>query len=195
MRGPHSALPASPTLSQPGGIDATTWDRPARYARHDLSRCAVACVGSSRRRFDQDPFDEAPGPHVAPQAIAPGAFLLRGFACKQVRAWAADFVHWYNVDHRHSGIRYVSPAQRHAGEDKAILAARHAVYQNGRELHPARWSAQTRNWTPVGAARYSAVGCINEATTTLTRAGGLNPAFLIAEKCVHKPGAAIAMAS
>ena len=40
------------------------------------------------------------------------------------RAWAAHFVHWYNVEHRHSGIRYVSPAQRHAGEDQALLKAR-----------------------------------------------------------------------
>lgn len=31
------------------------------------------------------------------------------------RQWASDFVHWYNHDHCHSGIRYVSPAQRHAG--------------------------------------------------------------------------------
>jgi len=38
------------------------------------------------------------------------------------------FVHWYNFDHRHSGIRYVSPAQRHAGEDHAILATRHELY-------------------------------------------------------------------
>jgi hypothetical protein len=33
--------------------------------------------------------------------------------------WAAAFVRWYNHDHRHSGIRYVSPAQRHVGEDRA----------------------------------------------------------------------------
>jgi putative transposase len=40
----------------------------------------------------------------------------------QARTWAAGFVHWYNVDHRHSGIRYVSPAQRHDGADRPILA-------------------------------------------------------------------------
>ena len=67
----------------------------------------------------------------------------------EARSWAADFVRWYNHDHRHSGIRYVSPAQRHAGEDKAILAARHALYLRARELNPARWSGQTRNWTPI----------------------------------------------
>jgi putative transposase len=79
-------------------------------------------------------------------------FPAKGFAdLAQARAWAAEFVRWYNVDHRHSGIRYVSPAQRHAGEDHAILAARHALYQQARELHPARWSGATRNWSPAGA--------------------------------------------
>jgi len=45
----------------------------------------------------------------------------------------------------------VRPAQRHAGEDLAILAALYAVYASARDLNPARWSGQTRNWTPVGA--------------------------------------------
>ena len=79
-------------------------------------------------------------------------FPTQGFAdLEEARAWAAGFVHWYNVEHRHSGIRYVSPAQRHAGEDHAILAARHALYTKARERHPARWSGTTRNWSPIGA--------------------------------------------
>ncbi len=79
-------------------------------------------------------------------------FPARGFAdLEEARAWAAGFVRWYNFDHRHSGIRYVSPAQRHAGEDHAILAARHALYIHARELNPARWSGNTRNWSPIGA--------------------------------------------
>ena len=79
-------------------------------------------------------------------------FPARGFTgLDAARVWAADFVQWYNVDHRHGGIRYVSPAQRHAGEDKAILAARHAVYLRAREQQPARWSGNTRNWCPIGS--------------------------------------------
>ena len=78
-------------------------------------------------------------------------FPAKGFAnLEDARAWAARFVQWYNVEHRHSGIRYVSPAQRHAGEDQAILAARHVLYTSARDLNPARWSGKTRNWTPVG---------------------------------------------
>ncbi len=45
-------------------------------------------------------------------------FPTKGFAdLDQARTWANGFVHWYNFDHRHSGISYVSPAQRHAGDD------------------------------------------------------------------------------
>ena len=79
-------------------------------------------------------------------------FPAKGFVdLAAARAWATNFVRWYNVDHRHSGIRYVSPAQRHAGDDHAILAARHELYVQARERHPARWSGETRNWTPIGA--------------------------------------------
>jgi len=79
-------------------------------------------------------------------------FPAKGFAdLDAARAWAVGFVRWYNVEHRHSGIRYVSPAQRHAGDDHAILAARHALYTQAREQNPARWSGKTPNWSPVGA--------------------------------------------
>lgn len=80
-----------------------------------------------------------------PEFPATGFIDLEG-----ARAWATKFVHWYNVDHRHSGIRYVSPEQRHAGKDHAILAARHELYVLARERNPTRWSRSTRNWTPVG---------------------------------------------
>jgi transposase InsO family protein len=79
-------------------------------------------------------------------------FPAKGFASlNEARTWAAEFVRWYNVDHRHSGIRYVSPQQRHAGDDQAILAARHALYMQARAAHPARWSGNTRNWSHIGA--------------------------------------------
>ena len=79
-------------------------------------------------------------------------FPAKGFAdLDAARAWAASFVGWYNHDHRHSSIRYVSPEQRHSGEDQAILAARHQLYLRAREKNPLRWSGKTRNWSPVGA--------------------------------------------
>jgi putative transposase len=79
-------------------------------------------------------------------------FPSAGFAdLADARQWAAAFVNWYNEHHHHSGIRYVTPAQRHGGQDGPVLAARHALYQQARESNPRRWSGQTRNWSPVGA--------------------------------------------
>ncbi len=78
-------------------------------------------------------------------------FPARGFSdLEAARNWAARFVRWYNIEHRHSGIRYVSPNQRHAGEDREILAARHALYTEARRRHPARWSRNTRDWSQPG---------------------------------------------
>ncbi len=67
----------------------------------------------------------------------------------QARQWASGFVHWYNCEHRHSAIGYVTPTQRHAGQDQAILQARHHLYTQARQRNPARWSGSTRNWAPV----------------------------------------------
>lgn len=79
-------------------------------------------------------------------------YPARGFATlEDARAWGCAFVRWYNFEHRHSGIRYVTPAQRHTQEDRAILAARHQTYLQARKRNPARWSRGTRDWTPVGA--------------------------------------------
>ena len=77
-------------------------------------------------------------------------FPASGFAdLGAAREWARDFVHWYNHEHRHSGIRYVSPAQRHEGRDVDILAARHDLYTQARARNPARWSRSTRDWTHI----------------------------------------------
>lgn len=66
------------------------------------------------------------------------------------RAWVGDFVGWYNDEHLHSAIRYVTPSDRHAGRDAAILAARTKLYDRAKKRAPRRWSGKTRNWTPVG---------------------------------------------
>jgi transposase InsO family protein len=67
------------------------------------------------------------------------------------RQWVQHFVDWYNTEHRHSGIRFVTPAQRHEGRDKAILEARAATYEAAKERTPGRWNGRgIRNWTPPG---------------------------------------------
>lgn len=65
------------------------------------------------------------------------------------RQWVGTFVHWYNEEHRHSAIRFVTPAQRHAGLDAALLSKRTELYEAAKARRPERWSGATRNWTPV----------------------------------------------
>ncbi len=68
----------------------------------------------------------------------------------QARLWGDNVTGWYNEVHRHSGINYVTPGQRHRGEDKMILKHRDAVYRQAKLIHPERWSRSTRNWQWVG---------------------------------------------
>jgi len=69
------------------------------------------------------------------------------------RNWVQGFVTWYNDEHRHSAIRFVTPAQRHAGLDAEILARRARLYARARQASPHRWTTRTRNWTRVDAVR------------------------------------------
>lgn len=62
------------------------------------------------------------------------------------RIWVAGFVRWYNDEHRHSGISYVTPSQRHAGRHEELLEHRDRVYASAKERNPERWSGATRNW-------------------------------------------------
>ncbi len=65
----------------------------------------------------------------------------------QARAWALKFIDWYNGSHRHRGIGFVTPKQRHNGQSKAILARRRDVYEAARRAHPERWKRDIRRWS------------------------------------------------
>lgn len=62
------------------------------------------------------------------------------------RQWVAEFVQWYNEDHRHSALNFVTPGQRHRGEDQNILVRRAELYERAKAQCPERWSGTSRNW-------------------------------------------------
>ena len=64
----------------------------------------------------------------------------------EAREWVHTFEDWYNNVHLHSSIGFVTPADRHNGNDVAVFANRHQIYQKARSKHPERWSGGTRNW-------------------------------------------------
>ena len=77
----------------------------------------------------------------------------KGFASlDDARKWCSLFVNWYRHEHHHSGIKFVTPAERHCGRSKEILLARHAVYESAKAAHPQRWNGRnTRNWEDIEA--------------------------------------------
>lgn len=66
-----------------------------------------------------------------------------------VRDWVRQFVAWYNDEHRHSRIGFVTPSQRHRGEDEDLLLKRTTVYEQARAKNPLRWSGKVRNWEHI----------------------------------------------
>jgi transposase InsO family protein len=68
----------------------------------------------------------------------------------EARDWVSGFVQWYNNDHRHSGIKFTTPQERHTGKDIEILAKRKRVYKQARLANPSRWSGEIKNWDHIG---------------------------------------------
>ena len=80
------------------------------------------------------------------------SYPLKPFAqVTDARDWVASLAEWYNNEHRHSAIRFVTPAQRHEGLDENLLVKRKAVYETARDRNPQRWSGATRNWQRIQA--------------------------------------------
>jgi transposase InsO family protein len=67
------------------------------------------------------------------------------------RQWVKAFVYWYNYQHLHSGLNYVSPYQRHTGQDANLLELRRRLYEKAKAQAPLRWSREVRQWNPAPA--------------------------------------------
>ena len=67
-------------------------------------------------------------------------------ALEKAREWELSFVRWYNDDHRHSALKFVTPGERHAGVDVQVLKRRDELYRAAKAARPERWSGATRNW-------------------------------------------------
>lgn len=111
-----------------------------------MERLGVVASFSRPRVSDDNPYSEACfrtlkyRPEFPEQPFA---------SLDDARTWVARFVAWYNNEHRHSAIRFVTPAQRHDGDHLAILEQRRRVYERARAKHPERWTAGIRDWSPI----------------------------------------------
>ena len=112
-----------------------------------LHRLGVLASFSRPRVSDDNPYAEA---LFRTLKYRPG-YPRKPFAgINAARAWVTGFVAWYNGEHLHSALRYVTPNERHQRLDVTILAQRHRVYRAAFARTPRRWTRRTRNWTPIG---------------------------------------------
>ena len=72
----------------------------------------------------------------------PGYFIT----IEDAKKWMEKFENWYNNEHRHSRINYVTPTQRHNCEDKNILSIRKRTYENAKAKNPERWTRHSKKW-------------------------------------------------
>jgi len=97
---------------------------------------------SRPRVSDDNPYSESLFRTIKYDVSYPGKFDT----IAEAREWFAGFINWYNTEHLHSGIGYVTPASRHDGTAQAIYEKRNATYAIAREKHPERWSSQSKKW-------------------------------------------------
>jgi transposase InsO family protein len=126
-----------------------------------LQRLGVVPSFSRPKVSDDNPFSESLFKTLKYRPSYPdGAFK----DLNEARAWVERFITWYNLEHRHSEIGYVTPASKHEGQDVGILSARNQVYAEAKAKNPSRWSKQTRNWSPITEVYLNPTKQMREAT-------------------------------
>lgn len=81
---------------------------------------------------------------------------------EEARNWTSEFVDWYNKEHLHSGIKFVTPSQRHEGIDEELLKKRKEVYKKAKQKNPERWSGEIRDWEKIQEVRLNPEKCKSE---------------------------------
>lgn len=133
-----------------------------------LQSLGVAASFSRPRVSDDNAFSEA----LFRTLKYRPSFPSRPFhGLQEAATWVERFVGWYNTEHRHSAIRFVTPDERHVGLEREVLEQRHQVYERARRRHPERWSRTTRDWTPTGPVRLNPSHATAPAVQDVQHAG------------------------
>ncbi len=82
------------------------------------------------------------------------------------RESVTGFVTWYNTEHLHSSINFLTPSERHEGKGAEILENRTRIYEGARARHPERWAGKTRDWSNVAQVTLNPAPELEEAITT-----------------------------
>ncbi len=77
----------------------------------------------------------------------------------EANVWVAAFIKWYNYQHLHSGIGYITPDQRHQGLDLEVFTGRNEVLKQAKLKTPWRWNLKLKQWKQIEVVELNEVGC------------------------------------
>jgi putative transposase len=111
-----------------------------------LQKLGVVPSFSRPKVSDDNPFSESLFKTLKYRPSYPdGAFS----SIAEARIWVERFVSWYNNEHQHSEISFVTPASKHNSEDLVILQKRKLLYESARSKNPLRWTKEVRKWNQI----------------------------------------------
>lgn len=108
-----------------------------------LERLGILASYSRPRVSDDNPFSESLFRTLKYRPSYPRTPFA---TLDEARTWVASFVDWYNNEHLHSSIGFVTPADRHDGRDVSRLMRRKQIYLAAQRRRPERWSGPVRTW-------------------------------------------------
>lgn len=101
---------------------------------------------SRPRTSDDNPFIES---FFRTLKYNPG-YPLRFRDISHAREWMAHFINWYNTEHLHSSLGFVTPQQMRKGKTSEIFTKRNEIMMQAKMENPERWgSRKTIQWIPV----------------------------------------------
>ena len=111
-----------------------------------LQSLKVSVSHSRPRTSNDNPFIESLFKTLKYHVTYPAAFA----SVDDARRWMGDFVHWYNTQHMHSSIGYVTPHQMRTGQAQEIFRKRNRTIKLAKKQHPERWGSRpTRKWSAI----------------------------------------------
>ena len=141
--GKHQVPPGQLTIHADRGKVMTS--KPVAFLMADLG---VTKTHSRPYVSDDNPYSESQFRTMKYRPEFPDRF-----GCIQdSRAFCQQFFHWYNQQHRHSGIGLLTPAMVHFGDAQAVLARRQRVLDAAYQAHADRFVRRPPKPLPLPSA-------------------------------------------
>src|ERR1700693_6259977 len=137
--------PGQLTLHADRGTDRTS--KPVAFLLADLG---ITKTHSRPHVSNDNPYSESQFKTLKYRPAFPDRFA----SMEDARSFCAPFFSWYNTEHHHSGIGFLTPEVVHTGHAPALHRARTATLAVAYALHPERFVRQAPVPPPLPTAAW-----------------------------------------